>query len=116
MSAVVSVRGLMHDELKDRVDLAVEGGVPVNAISRTRLPNVPNDIGSLVNPSTKSGVGDEDVGLPDDGRARAIALHQHRVLANGRGGMRAGREKDRQESGSNSHGQARLRWCAPSQH
>jgi hypothetical protein len=75
-------------------DLGIRGHGAVNMISRTAKRATPFSIGSLINPTTREGEGDEQVGLTDAqiARARARAADEDIDL-----GDALRRERDRQE-------------------
>ena len=70
--AVVSLQ--TPDEELGYVDLGVAGGGPVACISRSRERSSDTSIGTLVNPTSATGRGDEDLDLGDDDRKRAGQL------------------------------------------
>lgn len=70
----VSVRNLLKtDDKLGTEDLGINGYGPVNLMSRNREDSSETSIGTLVNPISEAGRGDEDVGLDDAARAAARA-------------------------------------------
>lgn len=71
---IVSVRALLEqDPVLGTEDLGSVTPLTVNCIARNREPASATSIGTLVNPISRAGRGDEDVGLSDEDRARARA-------------------------------------------
>lgn len=73
----VSIRGLLIvDEALGDVDLHITDGGSVACINRSREKASLTSIGTLVNPVSAGGRGDEDIDLSDDDRARAREVAQ----------------------------------------
>lgn len=69
---IVSVRSLVqpNPDLKTE-DLGIAGGSPVNLISRAREAASDTSIGTLINPISSNGRGDEDLGISEEDRNAA---------------------------------------------